>query len=187
MLPEGWKEAQLGDLITLNPAAPKVSGDTEVSFIRMEDISESAKIIKQSTKTFAQISKNGYTPFCDDDVIVAKITPCFENGKGALAKDLKNGVAFGSTEFFVLRSTSSIDSQFLYYLTLTHEFRGRGENNMRGSAGQKRVPADFVRSFTFFIPQSPNSAALPRSSARGTAPSTSLSSSLPPSSSASVA
>ena len=83
---------------------------------------------------------------------MAKITPCFENGKGALLKDLENGIGFGSTEFHVLRTSVSLDKEYLYYLTKTREFRVKGELNMQGSAGQKRVPTDYIKALKVLIP-----------------------------------
>ena len=95
------------------------------------------------TRPFAEV-KSGYTPFREGDILLAKITPCFENGKGAIAKGLSNGVGFGSTEFHVLRPREGTDLNFLFIHTRTPEFRRYGEANMIGSAGQKRVPASFV-------------------------------------------
>ncbi len=74
--------------------------------------------------------------------MVAKITPCFENGKGALVRNLINRVGFGSTEFHVIRSGKDVFSDYLFYHTRLYRFRGHGEQNMTGSAGQKRVPTD---------------------------------------------
>jgi type I restriction enzyme S subunit len=118
----------------------------------MADVSESAQITNASERPYRDVSA-GYTPFQDNDVIVAKITPCFENGKGALVKGLKNGVGFGSTEFHVIRANDTkILPEFLYYHTISHEFRGRGESEMAGSAGQKRIRTDFLKSYTIPLP-----------------------------------
>jgi type I restriction enzyme S subunit len=86
------------------------------------------------------------------DVVVAKITPCFENGKGALAHGLKNGVGFGTTELHVLRAGGRLDAGFLFYLTISHTFRALGESEMYGAGGQKRVPPEFAKDFRVPLP-----------------------------------
>ncbi|MEA4882471.1 MAG: restriction endonuclease subunit S [Clostridia bacterium] len=95
---------------------------------------------------------NGFTPFLDGDLLIAKITPCFENGKGGIACNLHGGLGFGSTEFHVLRPGSEIDARFLYYATLSRPFRDVGAKMMKGSAGQKRVPAEFLADFVMPLP-----------------------------------
>ena len=95
---------------------------------------------------------NSYTRFFDGDVLVAKITPCFENGKGAVVHGTLNGVGFGTTELHVLNPNSEIDARFLYYITVSDHFRKLGEAAMVGAAGQKRVPEDFVRDYRVRVP-----------------------------------
>jgi type I restriction enzyme S subunit len=95
---------------------------------------------------------NGYTYFCDGDVVVAKITPCFENGKGALAEGLTNGVAFGTTELHVVRACPALDGRFLFYITIAHDFRSFGAAEMLGAGGQKRVPERFLKDWMASIP-----------------------------------
>jgi type I restriction enzyme S subunit len=95
---------------------------------------------------------SGYTLFFEDDVLVAKITPCFENGKGALAKNLVNGVGLGTTELYVLDPLPELDAKFLFYITISQDFRVLGEASMKGAAGQKRVPDEFIQNFQVFVP-----------------------------------
>ncbi len=95
---------------------------------------------------------SGYTFFRDGDVLIAKITPCFENGKGAIATNLENGIGFGTTELHVLRPLSTIDVQYLFYLTISHGFRNVGAAYMYGAGGQKRVPTDFIKNLKHPIP-----------------------------------
>jgi type I restriction enzyme S subunit len=95
---------------------------------------------------------NGYTYFRDGDVVVAKITPCFENGKGSIADGMENGIGFGTTELHVLRPSSFMDRNYLFYLTIGHAFRQIGTSYMYGAGGQKRVPDDFIRDFRHPIP-----------------------------------
>jgi type I restriction enzyme S subunit len=160
-LPSGWEDVRLDDVTQISPRKKQLPADTDVTFLGMEDVSEDAKITNYQTRQFGDVSK-GYTFFEEDDVLVAKITPCFENGKGAYATNLVNGIGFGSTEFHVLRATSDIDSIFLYYWTTSYEFRVRGTNNMQGSAGQKRVPTDFVRLYRIPLPPLPEQRAIAR-------------------------
>ena len=95
---------------------------------------------------------SGYSQFFDGDVVIAKITPCFENGKGALMRGLSGGVGFGTTELHVLTPASDVDGKFLYYITIDPRFRQLGAASMTGAAGQQRVPEDFVRDHRAWVP-----------------------------------
>lgn len=118
--------------------------ETVVSFVPMDGVSEFGSMDTSIHKFLGDVY-NGYTFFREYDVVVAKITPCFENGKGAIAKNLANGIGFGTTEFTVLRSGPSMEPRFLYYFTVSHYFRGLGEGEMYGAGGQKRVPDSFFK------------------------------------------
>ena len=102
-------------------------------------------------KKWADVKK-GFTVFKNNDVLLAKITPCFENGKSAVAQNLTNGVGTGSTEFMVLRCNELMLPKFLYFLVNTPNFKQAGIHNMTGSVGHKRVPKDFVSSWIFDLP-----------------------------------
>ena len=125
--------------------------DAEVSFVPMEAVGEYGGLNLSETRPIADIGP-GYTPFQNGDVVVAKITPCFENGKGALAAGLSNGVAFGTTELHVLRPSRSLDRRYLFYLTLSNGYRNTGEAEMYGAGGQKRVPPEFNKDFRTPVP-----------------------------------
>ena len=86
------------------------------------------------------------------DVLVAKITPCFENGKGAICKELENNMGFGSTEFHVLRCGKDVLPEYIFIHTKTNRFRQLGEWNMTGSAGQRRVPKEFIEDYLITVP-----------------------------------
>lgn len=146
-----WITKRLAEICSINPPKPSKPIDGLVSFITMESVSEDARILKRETKYYSEVS-GGFTSFKDTDVLVAKITPCFENGKGAYALELKNGIGFGSTEFHVLRARQGTCSKFIYCLTNTREFRVRGEANMQGSAGQKRVTTNYLKLYKAKIP-----------------------------------
>ncbi len=128
-----------------------VREDTEVSFVPMEAIGEEGQMQTDRTKRIEEVM-NGYTYFGEGDVVMAKITPCFENGKGAIASGLVNGIGFGTTELHVLRANKDLDSRFLFYVTRSHDFRKLGEAEMYGAGGQKRVPESFVRDFRAYVP-----------------------------------
>ncbi|MEW6738558.1 MAG: restriction endonuclease subunit S [Nitrospirota bacterium] len=151
ILADGWQWKKLSKIAQINPPPQKAEDESEVTFLGMADVSEAGKIINAQIRKFREVSL-GFTSFKGNDVLIAKITPCFENGKGCLAEGLKNNVGFGSTEFHVLRPTPEVLPRYLHLLTVTHHFRGIGEIYMTGSAGQKRVPADFLRDYIIPLP-----------------------------------
>lgn len=151
---ERWVISRLKYYVDINPSKAEVSGlpqDTEVSFLPMEAVSESGEFDASRNGTISDYI-SGYTYFRDGDVLLAKITPCFENGKSALVYGLKNGLGFGSTEFHVLRAKGNMDPSYLAYLVRSHPFRAFGEASMIGAAGQKRVPESFVTEFKQAFP-----------------------------------
>lgn len=151
MVPEGWEEKHFSDIAEINPKKPAKPESGVVSFIPMDAVSESAQLIRMEKRLYDDVCK-GFTSFKDNDVLVAKITPCFENGKGAFVANLSNEIGFGSTEFHVLRARKNSSPLFLYYLTTTREFRVRGEMNMQGSAGQKRVTTNYLKLYKVNVP-----------------------------------
>ena len=153
-IPASWSSRRLRFLVetripkqelrALDPA-------TEVSFVPMEAVHEYGGLDIDSTKPLSDVL-DGYTYFRDGDVLVAKITPCFENGKGALAEGLASNVGLGTTELHVLRPSPEVEARFLLYLTLSQHFRRIGAASMYGAGGQKRVPGDFIRNFRHPLP-----------------------------------
>jgi len=152
VIPEDWDVKHFEDVAVINPSKENLDENEIVSFITMSDVSDDAKLIRYQPKLYKEVS-NGFTAFKDRDVLVAKITPCFENGKGALVDNLINKTGFGSTEFHVLRPKKYGDEVYIYYHTITDRFRKIGEKNMTGTAGQKRISADFVRGFLIPYPR----------------------------------
>ena len=125
----------------------------------MEAVGEYGGLDLALTKELSDVG-DGYTYFSDGDVVVAKITPCFENGKGSLAGGLVNGIAFGTTELHVMRCRPELDKRFAFYLTLTDSFRRLGEAEMYGAGGQKRVPESFITNLKHPIPPLPEQRAI---------------------------
>jgi len=143
---------KLTDVCELNPKTEVIDDNTLVSFVAMPDVSEDGKIRVDTLRTYGEVKK-GYTGFKEGDILFAKITPCMENGKGALATGLKNGIGYGSTEFHIIRPDSAIVlGQWLYYLTSWSVFRKEAERHMTGSAGQKRVPKSFLEKYEVDVP-----------------------------------
>lgn len=145
-LPEGWISAAIPEFCEINPSKPKrgcIPADTPVSFIPMPAVdAESGIITKPEIRKFADV-RDGFTFFQEGDIIFAKITPCMENGKAAIARNLINGLGFGSTEFITLKLNEVIP-EYLYYYIRQESFRKEAEANMTGSVGQKRVPKRFI-------------------------------------------
>lgn len=138
----------------MNPVRSEVAGiapETLVSFVPMDAVGEQGGL-NVSQERYIEDVYSGYTYFAEQDILVAKITPCFENNKGALATGLKNGIGFGTTEFHVLRPTANVSPKWLFYLTMTHSFREVGGANMLGAGGQKRVPEDYIKNYRTAIP-----------------------------------
>ncbi len=161
-VPAHWEVKRLKYVASLNPKASevrKLAPDTEVSFLPMEAVGEYGGLDLSLTKELSDVV-DGYTYFRDGDVVVAKITPCFENGKGALAGELVNGIAFGTTELHVLRCRPELDKQFAFYMTMTGDFRKLGEAEMYGAGGQKRIPESFVSNLKHPIPPLPEQQAI---------------------------
>ena len=155
-VPEHWEISKLKHASEVNPRKGssdyEKDSDTPVTFLPMGNVSEDGHIDTSVKKPISELW-SGYTYFEEGDAIVAKITPCFENGKGAYLSDLDGGIGFGSTEFHVLRPREGVsDGRFLYYLAFSHVFRETGEAFMTGAAGQKRIPTDFVEEFTLALP-----------------------------------
>ena len=148
-IPAHWEMKRLRFLSKINPSKTEtrnLSPDLEVTFLPMENVGCGDLNIEQ-TRELSSVSE-GYTYFRDGDVLVAKITPCFENGKGAISEGLLNGIGFGTTELHIIRPTPDLDRRFLMYITISHAFRYIGESEMYGAAGQKRVSDKYIRDFT---------------------------------------
>ena len=148
IIPEEWEVKKLREIAEINPTRKDFISPF-VTFLSMADISEHGGILKENIVPQNSI-KPGLTSFKRGDIIIAKITPCFENGKGALLNNITNEYGFGSTEFHVIRCKQC--NLFIYYHTMSYAFRKRLESQMTGSAGQKRVPADSISSYKIPVP-----------------------------------
>jgi type I restriction enzyme S subunit len=148
-VPSHWEVRRIKLVAKLNPSKTEVADlpdDVEVSFLPMEAIGEDGAIDLTRTRAVSEV-RNGYSYFADGDVVFAKVTPCLENGKGALMRGLLGGRGFGTTELTVLRPRSPVDGPYLRWVTFSRVFRGPAEGEMVGAGGLKRVPDDFVADF----------------------------------------
>ena len=146
------KKVSIGDICEINPSKRiPVAPDALISFVPMESVSTNGKLDPSRMIEYGK-TKN-YSVFQNGDVLFAKITPCMENGKCAIAHDLLNGYGAGSTEFIVLRpDDKTIFSKYLYHFIHQELFRSNCRQNMTGSAGQKRVPIKYLSKYTIPVP-----------------------------------
>ena len=151
---EGYKT--IDEIAMIKPSKDEVKelpGDTVVSFVPMADINtfDAAFTPKENRKLSEVLS--GFTYFKDDDILLAKITPCFENGKAAIARNLTNGIGFGSTEYIVIRAnTTLVYPEWIFYHINTPEFIDGGKSFMTGTAGQQRVDINYVKQYRIPVP-----------------------------------
>ena len=152
---KGWGLRRLGECCEINPkkvSDKRLASGMQVSFVPMTAVSENGAIKTAEKKTYDEV-KVGFTYFAENDVLFAKITPCMENGKGAVAVGLCNGIGFGSTEFHVLRPINGKSNPYwLYSLISFDTFRKDAATNMTGSAGQRRVPSMFLEKYKITLP-----------------------------------
>ena len=152
---EGWEEKKIVNTFIINPKKSEAADfgeDVEVSFIPMAYISETGKIVSMDKRPLREVKK-GFTFFREGDVLLAKITPCFENGKKAIAQDLFNGIGFGTTEFYVFRTKGEILQKWIYYNLSREDFRSGAKRSMAGAVGQQRVSKDFIENFILSFPK----------------------------------
>ena len=146
---------RLGDVATINPPKKEVANlddDTIVGFLPMDAVSNDGAIERIDTRKYAEVKK-GFVYFRDGDVLFAKITPCMENGKGAVVSGMPDGIGFGSTEFHVVRPNEEIIyGQYIHYFLKNPALRKVLENEMTGSAGQNRVSKDTLKELAFPLP-----------------------------------
>jgi type I restriction enzyme S subunit len=118
----------------------------------MEDLGIDRKFLNPTQVKPLSSVVGSYTYFADGDVLLAKITPCFENGKLGIAGGLSSGIGFGSSEFIVFRPCASLDKEYLYYYLSRPDFRSEGAERMGGAVGQQRVPKEFIENYPILLP-----------------------------------
>jgi type I restriction enzyme S subunit len=154
-IPEDWTLTTIGEACQVNPPKPppnSLQANAPVTFVPMCAVeAESGGIAHPQQRAFAEV-RDGYTAFREGDVIVAKITPCMENGKAAVGRGLTNGLGFGSSEFHVLRPTCAVLADFVYHYVRQEAFRTAAQAEMTGSVGQRRVPAACIADASLPVP-----------------------------------
>jgi len=156
-LPQGWISVSFDEIGLINPKSieRELTDDDEITFVPMRCVYEMGSGMNVlNVKKFSEVRK-GYTPFIDGDLLVAKITPCMENGKVVVAEKLKNGVGFGSTEFHTIRFQKEIEKKLYYFYFLRADIRKDAQRHMTGTAGQLRVPSTFIQNLKVPLPPLP--------------------------------
>lgn len=149
MIPEHWTAKRLKDITTLNPQYKGDGNEGIVSYLPMEGL----RLDSLSLQDIAfDEGKGKYTFFENGDLLMAKVTPCFENGNIAIAKELKHGIGFGSSEIFVLRATNEINVRYLFYYVQTPSFQDEACTTMCGVGGLKRISPLFMRQRQIILP-----------------------------------
>ena len=151
-----WRTVKLQDICEIQPpkkeAKDILSDDSEVSFMGMNLLGVDKVYAKPNEVEVLSAVYKAYTYFAENDVLLAKITPCFENGKLGIAQGLKNGIGFGSSEFIVFRCKEVLLPKYLYYFLNQKSFRESGKKNMSGAVGHKRVKKEFIENTLLFLP-----------------------------------
>ena len=152
-IPETWEWIRIGSLFTINPRN-NIADDTVVGFMPMPLLKDGFHSgHTYETKLWKDV-KSGFTHFANNDVVIAKITPCFQNRKSAVIHDLPSGYGAGTTELHVLRDyTKMLYIPYFLMICKTHDFIQNGMKNFSGTAGQQRVGKDFI--FNYLVPLPP--------------------------------
>lgn len=150
-----WEMKKLGEVAEIWPKKAEISLDenTKVSFVPMSDLSQEEMLFQtKNENTISELRKWSYTYFKNDDVLLAKVTPCFENWKCWIAKNLTNWIWFWSSEFIVFRPKDFIKSEFLYYFVSNKAFREEWAKNMWWAVWLQRVKKDWIENHNIPVP-----------------------------------
>ena len=151
-IPSGWVWTRISDICIINPRNT-LPDDTTVSFVPMPLIQEGFENSHQSdVKQWGEV-KNGFTHFCENDIGIAKITPCFENRKSVIFRNLNNGIGAGTTELHILRVIhGSINPEYVLWLAKTDDFINGGVRTFSSAVGQQRVSKGYISSYLIPLP-----------------------------------
>ncbi len=155
-LPTEWTTEVLNHIASVNPKLSNKENiplSLEVQFVPMKLVEPIVnKIHLSEIRTITEVQKGSYTPFVNGDIIFAKVTPCMENGKIAIASNLKNGIGYGSSEFHVLRCNDKVLNKYLFYYLIQDSIRKQAANSMTGAVGLRRVPKQFLENLNIPLP-----------------------------------
>lgn len=152
-IPSHWEVVPIKHLAILNPKKSALSRDLmsdECSFVPMEKLKFNSLVLDE--KKVIKDVYDGYTYFENEDILVAKVTPCFENNNTTIAQDLINGVGFGSSEIFILRVNDKVNNRYLFYRLLETMFISVATAAMTGAGGLRRVPAETINTYPIAVP-----------------------------------
>jgi type I restriction enzyme S subunit len=153
-----WEHKKFDEICCINPpkkeARDKLSPEDQVSFVPMENLGILTKYFNAATFKALKDVASSYTYFANNDVLLAKITPCFENGKIGIARNLKNGIGFGSSEFLVCRTNGEVIPEYIYYYLTQNHIRSNGKKVMAGAVGHKRIPKEYIQNLIISFPKS---------------------------------
>ena len=151
-----WTKKKLSEISELKQSKEEAKRELKdsdlVSFVPMEFLGIGKKYFSSDKKQKLKDLIKNYTYFAENDLIIAKITPCFENGKIGIAKNLSNGIGFGSSEYVVLRPNEEVCVEYLYYFFNRNSFRKEGSLNMKGAVGHRRVAKEFFENYILTYP-----------------------------------
>jgi type I restriction enzyme S subunit len=154
-LKNGWRWVRLGEVCEINPSRPKNfkrSPDALTTFIPMLAVDDkTGTVIKPEVVPYSKVAK-GYTYFEENDVLFAKITPCMQNGKHVIARNLIDGIGFGTTEFHVLRSKGEILPEWIHFFIRQSYFLQEATAYFTGAVGQQRIPEYFLSDYIIPLP-----------------------------------
>src|SRR5690625_482874 len=152
-IPDHWEVKRLKNVCEINPQKSEIyrNNINKVTFLPMENILSPGVVDYSLVKNLEDVYA-GYTYFKNRDIVMAKVTPSFENNNIAILEGLTNGIGFGTTEFHVLRAMNEITTEYLYYLLRSERFKQEGVSSMYGVAGLQRIPTQFIRDYQIGIP-----------------------------------
>jgi len=153
---EDWIECRLDQVSEINPKLEnksEIDGELEIQFLPMRLVEAENNITHNiETRKFKEVQKKSYTYFEEADILFAKVTPCMENGKIAIASNLKNNVGYGSSEFHVFRASKLIFKELLFYFLVQKDFRRNAQHAMTGAVGLRRVPKKYLENHSIPLP-----------------------------------
>jgi type I restriction enzyme, S subunit len=157
-LPLGWRQAQLSEIAEINPRRPKDfrrNSAAPTTFVPMPAVDGlSGTIAQPETRRYEEVA-TGYTFFCEGDVLFAKITPCMQNGKHAVARGLIDGIGFASTEFHIIRPGHDLLADWVFLFVRQPSVLHEATSYFTGAVGQQRVPDSFLKCLTIPLPPLP--------------------------------
>ncbi len=154
---QGYAQQKLSEISSINPPKAEIKNvddNVEVSFIEMASVGADGDVTCKEDRPLNELRQGSYTYFRENDIILAKITPCMENGKCAIVTGLTNQLGMGSSEFHVIRvDEDKAIPKYVFALIHRDVVRKEAEKNMTGSSGHRRVPASFYENFRIPVPQ----------------------------------